>query len=36
MSMKVCKISLPNMLTKTKTHLFYKLEYKNKIKLFQS
>ena len=32
--MKVCVIFLPNMLMKTKTNLFDKREYENKIKLF--
>ena len=32
--MKVNVIFLLNMLIKTKTNLFYKYEYKNKIKLF--
>ena len=34
MNMKVYEKFLLNMLTKTKTNLFYKHEYKNKIKLF--
>ena len=34
MNMKVCAIFLLNMLVKTKIDLFYKHEYKNKIKLF--
>ena len=34
MNMKVFVIFLLNMLMKIKTYLFYKYEYKNKIKLF--
>ena len=34
--MIVCVIFLLNMLMKTKMNLFYKYEYKNKIKFFQS
>ena len=34
MNMKVYVIFLLNMLTKIKINLFYKHEYKNKIKLF--
>ena len=34
MNMKVYVIFLLNMLMKTKTNLFYKHEYKNKIKFF--
>ena len=34
LNMKVYVIFLPNMLMKTKMNLFYKYEYKNKIKLF--
>ena len=36
MNMKVYVIFLLNMLMKTKMNFFYKHEYKNKIKLFQS
>ena len=34
LNMKVYVIFLPNMLMETKMNLFYKYEYKNKIKLF--
>ena len=34
MNMKVFVIFLLNILTKTKMNLFYKYEYKNKIKFF--
>ena len=34
MNMKTFVILLPDILTKIKTNLFYKYEYKNKIKFF--
>ena len=36
LNMKVFAIFLLDMLMKIKMNLYYKLEYKNKIKLFQS